>query len=188
MPGDGISDSSKVYEAAEAAAKRFIAFDMADARREHRQRHLGGPVRRAGRLGRAAVPARGYEATIRAAGIGIEPSLRAFAAGFDRTVADAASSTPPVPPKPASAGKLYPALAPIGDAAFDALVAEARTTFPAPLHGMIAAGMRKVADFQDVRYAREYLDLVAGFLTAGARRRSRFDAGGRQTHRGRDGL
>ena len=36
--------------------------------------------------------------------------------------------------------------------------------FPRQLHGMIAAGLRKVADFQDVRYAREYLDLVAGFL------------------------
>ena len=32
MPGDGISDSSKVYEAAETAAKRFVAFDMAGER------------------------------------------------------------------------------------------------------------------------------------------------------------
>src|SRR3981189_3585997 len=94
----------------------------------------------------------------------MEPSLRAFAAGFERTQKDAASATPPEPPKPASTGKLYPALAPIGDAAFDALVADARTNFPASLHGMIAAGLRKVTDFQDVRYAREYLDLVAGFL------------------------
>jgi len=30
VPGDGISDSAKVYEAAETAAKRFVAFDMAD--------------------------------------------------------------------------------------------------------------------------------------------------------------
>ena len=113
--------------------------------------------------GRAAVRARGLRSNDPRRRQGLEPSLRAFAAGFDRTVADAASSTPPAPPKPASAGKLYPALTPIGDADFDALVADARTTFPASLHGMIAAGMRKVADFQDVRYAREYLDLVAGF-------------------------
>jgi indolepyruvate ferredoxin oxidoreductase beta subunit len=109
-------------------------------------------------------PREAYEATIRSAGIGTEPSLRAFAAGFDRTVADAASTAPPAPPKSAADRKLYPALAPIGDADFDALVAEARNTFPVPLHGMIAAGMRKVTDFQDARYAREYLDLVAGFL------------------------
>ena len=59
VPGDGISDSSKVYEAAETAAKRFIAFDMADACRQHRQRHLGRVVRRARRQRRAAVRARG---------------------------------------------------------------------------------------------------------------------------------
>ena len=163
VPGDGISDSSKVYEAAEVAAKRFIAFDMADLADS-----TGSAISAVlfGALaGSGALPFKreAYEATIRAAGIGIEPSLRAFAAGFDRTVSDAASSTPPAPPKPASAGKLYPALTPIGDADFDALVADARTTFPASLHGMIAAGMRKVADFQDVRYTREYLDLVAGF-------------------------
>src|SRR5207247_4894300 len=29
VPGDGIGDSAKVYEAAETAAKRFVAFDMA---------------------------------------------------------------------------------------------------------------------------------------------------------------
>src|SRR5579863_4644340 len=30
VPGDGIADAGKVYEAASAAAKRFVAFDMAD--------------------------------------------------------------------------------------------------------------------------------------------------------------
>jgi indolepyruvate ferredoxin oxidoreductase, beta subunit len=164
VPGDGISDSAKVYEAAETAAKRFVAFDMAvlaESTGSAISAVLFGALAGSGALPFAR---EAYEATIRKAGIGIEPSLRAFAAGFERAMADAASSLRPVPPKPASAGKLYPALAPIGDAAFDALVADARTTFPVPLHGMIAAGLRKVADFQDVRYAREYLDLVAGFL------------------------
>jgi indolepyruvate ferredoxin oxidoreductase beta subunit len=164
VPGDGISDSSKVYEAAEAAAKRFVAFDMADLA-EGTDSAISAVLFGA-LAGSGALPfaREAYEATIRAAGIGIEPSLRAFAAGFDRTVTDAASSSPPAPPKPASAGKHYPQLAPIGDADFDALIAEARATFPAPLHGMIAAGLRRVADFQDTRYAREYLGLVAGFL------------------------
>lgn len=164
VPGDGIGDSAGVYEAAGAAAKRFVAFDMAtlaDSTGSAISAVLFGALAGSGALpfDRAA-----YEATIRAAGIGVEPSLRAFTAGFERTAAGAASATPPVPPKPASAGKLYPLLAPVGDAAFDALVADARTTFPTPLHGMIAAGLRKVVDFQDVAYGREYLDLVAGFL------------------------
>jgi indolepyruvate ferredoxin oxidoreductase beta subunit len=164
VPGDGIGDSARVYEAAETAAKRFVAFDMAalaDSNGSAISAVLLGALAGTGELpfDRAAC-----EATIRAAGIGIEPSLRAFAAAFERAAADAASGMLPKPPKPASAGKLYPPLAPIGDAAFDALVTDARATFPAPLHGMIAAGLRKVVDFQDVGYGREYLDLVAGFL------------------------
>jgi indolepyruvate ferredoxin oxidoreductase, beta subunit len=164
VPGDGIGDSSKVYEAAGAAAKHFVAFDMASLAES-----TGSAISAVlfGALaGTGALPFQraAYEATIRAAGIGIEPSLRAFAAGFERTVADAASAVLPEPPKPAAAGKLYPPLAPIGDAAFDALVADARAAFPASLHGMLAAGLRKVVDFQDVAYGREYLDLVAGFL------------------------
>lgn len=162
VPGDGISDSSRVYEAAATAAKRFVAFDMAVL-----AENTGSAISAVmfGALaGSGALPFEraAYEATIRAAGIGIEPSLRAFAAGFEKTVT--APSSPPQPPKTASAGKLYPPLEPVGDAAFDAVVTDARATFPAPLHGMIAAGLRKVADFQDARYAREYLDLVAGFL------------------------
>jgi indolepyruvate ferredoxin oxidoreductase beta subunit len=164
VPGDGIRDSSKVYEAATTAAKRFVAFDMsvlADHTGSAISAVLFGALAGSGTLPFAR---EAFEATIRTAGIGIEPSLRAFAAGFERTVADAASSLLPEPPTPASAGKLYPPLAPVGDAAFDALVADASVTFPAPLHGMIAAGLRKVVDFQDVGYGREYLDLIAGFL------------------------
>ena len=164
VPGDGIANSAKIYEAAGAAAKRFVAFDMAaiaDSTGSAISAVLFGALAASDTL---PFSREAFEATIRAAGIGIEPSLRAFSAGFERTRADAASATPAAPPKPASAGKLYPALAPVGDAAFDALVADAREKFPAPLHGMIAAGLRKVVDFQDTAYGREYLDLVAGFL------------------------
>jgi indolepyruvate ferredoxin oxidoreductase beta subunit len=56
---------------------------------------------------------------------------------------------------------------PIGDAAFDALVERARTLFPSGAHAMLAAGLWRVVDFQDVAYGRDYLDLVAGFLPFG---------------------
>jgi indolepyruvate ferredoxin oxidoreductase beta subunit len=164
VPGDGIGDSAKVYEAAEAAAKRFVAFDMAriaDSTGSAISAVLFGALAGTGALPFDRVA---FESTIRAAGIGIEPSLRAFAAGFERAVADTASGGLPEPPKSASAGKQYPLLAPVGDTAFDALVADAGTSFPPPLHGMLAAGLRKVVDFQDFAYGREYLDLVAGFL------------------------
>jgi indolepyruvate ferredoxin oxidoreductase beta subunit len=163
-PGDGISEAAKVYEAARAHAKTFIAFDMAalaDASGSAISAVLLGAL-----AGSGALPfARGaYEATILAGGVGVEPSLRAFAAGFERTLEEVKSGKSPQMPKPASQAKKYPRLAPAGDAHFDALVAQARQTFPEPLHGMIAAGLRRVVDFQDVAYGREYLDLVGHFL------------------------
>jgi indolepyruvate ferredoxin oxidoreductase beta subunit len=164
VPGDGISDAGTVYEAARASAKRFIAFDMAalaDASGSAISAVLFGAL-----AGSGALPFErdAYEAAIRSAGVGVEPSLRAFAAGFDKTVEDTRLGKPPQIPKPAGAGKRFPPLAPIGHAGFDALVAEAQDKFPAPLHGIIAAGLHRVVDFQDVAYGREYLDLVASFL------------------------
>jgi indolepyruvate ferredoxin oxidoreductase beta subunit len=163
-PGDGIGDASKVYDAAHAYAKTFIAFDMAalaDASGSVISAVLFGALAGSGAL---PFPRHAYEATIRAAGVGVQASLRAFAAGFDRTVAELSGGKPREMSGPPSAGKRYPRLEPVGDAAFDDLVAHARLAFPAPLHGTIAAGLRRVVDYQDVAYGREYLDLVAGFL------------------------
>jgi indolepyruvate ferredoxin oxidoreductase beta subunit len=55
-------------------------------------------------------------------------------------------------------------LAPVGHAGFDALVERARTEFPPAAHPLLAAGLQRVVDYQDIAYGREYLDLVATFL------------------------
>ena len=79
-PGDGIGDADTVYAAALAAAKRFIAFDMAELAEK------SGSVISAVLFGALAAakalpfPRAAFEATIRAAGVGVEPSLRAFRA------------------------------------------------------------------------------------------------------------
>lgn len=156
-PGDGIGDPDKVFEAAQVAAKRFIAFDMAQIAEQTGSAIsavLFGALAASGTLPFARDA---YEETIRAAGVGVAGSLRAFAAGFD--VAAAASA--PVMPPPVTDLKVVPALTPIGHAGFDALVARAQNEFPAAVHGMLAAGLRRVVDYQDVAYGGEYLDLVA---------------------------
>ena len=188
VPGDGIANSAKVYEAAGAAAKRFVAFDMAAIAEDTGSAIsavLFGALAASGTL---PFSREAFEATIRAAGIGIEPSLRAFSAGFERTRADAASATPAAPPKPASAGKLYPALAPVGDAAFDALVADARAEISgtAAWHdrGGPAQGRRFSGHSLWPRISRSR----RGLFALGARRRIRFDTCRRQTHRGSDGV
>src|SRR5581483_894974 len=72
------------------------------------------------------------------------------------------AKAPPVARAPAAPA--VPALREIGDRAYDALVARARNEFPASTHDMLAAGLERVVDFQDVAYGAEYLDLLSGML------------------------
>jgi len=95
-------------------------------------------------------------------GVGVEPSLRAFAAGIDKTLEQLKAGKPSQMPKPASAGKRFPELAPVGDAQFDALVAQgALPNFPTAAWHDSPPVCAATVDFQDVAYGREYLDLVA---------------------------
>jgi indolepyruvate ferredoxin oxidoreductase, beta subunit len=162
-PGDGIGDAATIFEAALAAAKQFVAFDMSKLADQ------SGSVISAVLFGALAAsnvlpfPRTAFERTIRFAGVGVEPSLRAFALGYDRAAADLQSGKPPAPPEP-GAEKRAPELAPVGHKGYDALVARAKTEFPAATHDMIGAGLQRVVDFQDVAYGKEYLDLLADML------------------------
>ena len=163
VPGDGIGEAENVFAAAAAAAKRFIAFDMAELAEK------AGSVVSAVLFGALAASKTlpfdraAFEATIRAAGVGVEPSLRAFALGFEGALAEA-SHGPAHSTFKAPISKRYPALAPVGHAGYDALVARAQKDFPHAAHDMIGAGLQRVVDYQDVAYGREYLDLLAGIL------------------------
>lgn len=162
-PGDGIGDAEKVYDAATAAAKRFIAFDMATL--AERSGSVISAVLFGALAASKALPFErtAFEAAIRTTGVGVEPSLRAFALGYDGAAAEIAPGKPPAAAEPAAA-KRYPALAPVGHALYDALVARARADFPAAAHAMIGAGLQRVVDFQDAPYGKDYLDLLAGIL------------------------
>ena len=156
-PGDGAGDPAKVHEAARAASKQFLAFDMAAIAEQSESvisAALFGALAASGAL---PFPRAAYEATIREAGVGVEASLRAFGRAYDAAVAELKSPTPA--PSGDATRKEFPELRPIGDAGFDALVERARK-LPEPVHGMVAAGLARVVDFQDVAYGREYLDRV----------------------------
>src|SRR5690349_19436583 len=83
-PGDGRASSPKVWEAAEAASKRFVAFDMERIAAEN------GTMISASLLGALAgsqalpFPRESYEEAIKASGRGAEASLKAFAAAHGR--------------------------------------------------------------------------------------------------------
>lgn len=158
-PGDGIGNPEVVVDATDFASKRTIAFDMETLAVKN------GSVISASMFGALAgsgalpFPREAFEAVIRAGGKGIEPSLKAFGAAFER-----AKSNPrdPVSAKPTK--RLDPLPASAGHPELDRLLSRIRADFPADLHAMLYAGAKKLTDFQDPAYAGEYLDRVAGLL------------------------
>ncbi|MFT8245481.1 indolepyruvate oxidoreductase subunit beta family protein [Roseomonas sp. BN140053] len=162
VPGDGAADNTPVYQAGAAASRRFVCFDMAALAER------SGSVVSAVLFGALAAteslpfPRAAFEDTIRRAGVGVEASLRAFALGFDGTLAGAAGGGEGKVSGPVGEKRL-PDLSPIGHAGFDALLGRIGRDFPAAAQPMLVAGLRKVVDFQDLRYGAEYLDRVAEF-------------------------
>ncbi|MFO1082413.1 MAG: indolepyruvate oxidoreductase subunit beta family protein [Reyranellaceae bacterium] len=168
VPGDGAGDPAKVYEAARANSRKFLAFDMAAIAEQ------SDSVISAALFGALAAsealpfPRSAFEAAIRAGGIGVEASLRAFDRAHQAALEELRTPSPP-PPRSGALLKRFPDLRPIGDAGYDGLVERARS-LPAAAHRMIAAGLARVVDFQDIGYGAEYLDRVQPFaaLEAGA--------------------
>src|SRR5256885_6888237 len=151
--GDGRADSRNLLAHAEAAAKRFVRFDMAQAAED------AGSVISAVLFG--ALAGTGvlpfsrpqFEATVERGGVGVKASLKAFAAAFER--AGHASSDEPRP-----AYQEPKVLAP-RDPAVCALLERIRNDFPPAAHAMLIEGVRRLVDYQDPAYAGLYLDRMA---------------------------
>lgn len=170
VPGDGVADPEAVREAAVQTAKRLVAADFEAAAVK------AGSVISATLFG--AIAASGalpflreaYEATIRdSGGKGTEASLRAFAAGYDAALAGDIGRSEPAPVVADGTAKGPAKLL----AEWDRLAARA-AALPGPVAEMAAAGLRKVVEFQDLRYGAEYLDRLDTVL---ARDRAPWDLG-----------
>jgi indolepyruvate ferredoxin oxidoreductase, beta subunit len=160
-PGDATTDPNVVVEAAGVAAKRVIAFDMeAVANRNNSviSACLFGALAASGALPFAR---EAFETIIKSGGRGVETSLDAFRAAYEQAAEPAATARLAVKrpgkrfaPLPASAGQ--PVL--------DALLTRVRE-FPAPLQTIVFAGVKHLTDYQDPRYAGEYLDRLQRLYT-----------------------
>lgn len=151
-PGDGIANAEEVRAAAEIAAQKLILANMdelAVGQGSVISSSLFGALAGSGAL---PFPREAFEEAIRASGKGVEPSLRAFAAGY-RAAREGVAEAPGETPKPA------PIL--MGPDAklreWETLVARAKK-MPAPVVDMALAGLLKVVDFQDCAYGAAYLD------------------------------
>ncbi len=155
---DGRVDSQKLLEASQAAARQFVHGDFARLADEH------GSVISASLFG--ALAARGglpftreqFVDAIRRGGVGVESSLAAFEAGYA-----AASQPAPIKPPPVSSPAASNRTGRLAN-----LITRVTSGFHAASHDVILAGVHRLVDFQDERYAREYLDWLAPIRDADA--------------------
>jgi indolepyruvate ferredoxin oxidoreductase beta subunit len=95
-------------------------------------------------------PRAAFEAAIERGGVGVAASLAAFRAGFEAAAGGAAGA-------PAAAAASTPAAKPTYLAA---LIDEAVRTYPRAAD-IVRAGVERLADYQDLAYARRYLTRLA---------------------------
>lgn len=157
--GDGRVDSKTLIAHATKAAKRYLGFDMAQAAQESGS--VISAVLFGALAGTGVLPfGRGeFEETIERGGVGVKPSLRAFALAYERAASDQAEST--------GAAELAPQT---GSAPRDRTVAQlierVRAELPAAVQSIALEGVRRLIDYQDPAYACLYLDRLAALRDA----------------------
>jgi indolepyruvate ferredoxin oxidoreductase, beta subunit len=148
--GDGRVDAQKLQDGARAASRQFIAADFAALAEQSGS--LISPALCGALCASAALPFTRpqFEETIRRGGVGVGSSLAAFAAGFmaGLNAASDASLAAPAPPLPTVGPRLH------------GLADRISNEFAPAAHATLRAGILRLADYQDVAYAGEYLDLL----------------------------
>jgi indolepyruvate ferredoxin oxidoreductase beta subunit len=180
-PGDGRASSPTVLAAAEAAAKRLIAFDMEKIAVDV------GSVISASLLGALAgsgalpFPRESYEQAISAGGRGVKASLAAFTGAYEqarrgaageiaaasngRDAADPAASSGPAMPSRAELARRAVSGPASQLAGWSELLARVGR-LPEPVRDMAGRGLKKVVDYQDLAYGGEYLDRLDKAVSA----------------------
>jgi indolepyruvate ferredoxin oxidoreductase beta subunit len=157
---DGRADAPVLLEACRNSAKSFFGADLAAAAERT------GSVISAVLFGALAqsrtlpFEREAFEATIERAGVGVAASKRGFAAGVAAVSGDAAAVTAGGPvsrdaPTAAQAAAQSPSDGP--QALLAALIAQAESAFPASARSMVRIGLERLADYQDLDYAQDYL-------------------------------
>ena len=175
---DGRVDSQEIIDAAIDASAKFVRGDFSKIAEESRSvisAVLFGALAGAGVL---PFTRNQFEDAIRAGGKGVETSLKAFAGGFASaqasmrpTVDISIGMRPPEADLP-SDGSPDPVLVALATADPAALVGaklqvqaqRIAREFPIAARYMLVHGIKRTTEYQDVKYANEYLDRVASLL------------------------
>ena len=160
-PGNGIFPRERIEEAARQLTKRLIVFDALAAARAA-QAEVNAVI-----LGAFAatqilpMPDSAFEAAIRESGVAVERNLAGFKAGKEivAAVGPETEIAPASSPWSAVKAERTAALGRRG-AGFLALASRMEGEFPAPLHRTLGEALARLIDYQDIRYAREFLERV----------------------------
>ena len=155
--GDGAVDAQKLLEACGAAARQFVQNDfarIAESSGSVISAVLLGAVARSGAL---PFSREDFEAAIRRGGVGVESSLAAFRAGFESAGTQAANENPAQPAQTKTTGPRLQAQA-----------QRIENDFPEPARDVLLSGILRLADYQDEKYASEYLDRLEPIRTLDA--------------------
>ena len=150
--GDGRVDEAKLLAGAQAAAKLFITADFAQLAEQAGSLiapALYGALAASGRLPFSKAQ---FEATIERSGVGVKSSLKAFAAGFGAAMQALHTGTANVDDAPPLALPLHSHVGP----KLRALTQSLQGAFAPSAHEVIAAGLTRLTDYQDVAYATLY--------------------------------
>lgn len=152
--GDGITSPARVLDACRTAAKRLVLADL-NALAE-RQGSVISAALFGALAGSGALPFSrdAFEAAIRRGGVGVESSLRAFSAAFELAAGPAETveeEAPRVRAKPAT---------------HEALRREIVQHLPEAVRAIATLGAERLVDYQDVAYARTYLDRLEAVAEA----------------------
>ncbi|WP_070400904.1 indolepyruvate oxidoreductase subunit beta family protein [Hydrogenophaga sp. PML113] len=147
--GDGRFDSERVLQAAQAQARAAVLLDMRALAQQHGT--VINTVLFGAMAGSGVLPfsREECEQAIERSGKSVQASLRGFAAGYEAASGRVMAST-----------QLAERLQGI-----DRLPARARA-WPAALHEVLASGIELTTEYQDPRYAEQYLDTVERLLDA----------------------
>jgi indolepyruvate ferredoxin oxidoreductase, beta subunit len=157
--GDGRVDGGQLIAHAQAAAKRFVSFDMEQAA------ETAGSVISAVLFGALAgtgvlpFSRAQFEATIERGGVGVKPSLKAFGAAYGRAMNPAAAADEDEAPTQSSAPT--PAIPDARDDRVRAALVRIHNSFPADARDVLIEGVRRLVDYQDPAYAELYLDRLS---------------------------
>jgi indolepyruvate ferredoxin oxidoreductase, beta subunit len=148
--GDGRVDGNSLFRAGRDAAKNFIHYDFAQLAETNRSvisATLFGALAASNAL---PFTRKQFEDAIERSGVAVPSNRAAFAAGVE-------AATHPVKPAEPSG---EPGISQVGPA-LEELSDRVAKQFPTSARAILLAAIQRLADFQDVAYAAEYLDKLA---------------------------